>query len=64
MALPDLIRKVNVALGKEALQRLDDMLTTDEFNELQALFDCTTEETWSITKPKEPKDLRHVSSKK
>lgn len=36
MALPDLIRKVNVALGKEALQRLDDMLTTDEFNELQA----------------------------
>lgn len=28
------------------------------------LVNCTTEETWSITKPKEPKDLRHVSSKK
>ena len=37
MALPDLIRKVNIALGREALERLDGMLTTDEFNELQAL---------------------------
>lgn len=32
-----LMRKVNDALGKEALKRLDDALTVDEFNELQAL---------------------------